>query len=61
MEFKPGVLTKKGAVDGTGGGNAKVYWATVQGREGGRKTGNVLWFEEGKLGGLVRIDFGVIG
>lgn len=60
-EFKPGVLTKNGPVEGTEGGDSEAYWATIQGRENGRQIRNVLLFEEGKLRGLVKIEFGAVG
>lgn len=61
VDFNPGVLTKKGPVEGTERENTKAYWATVQGRKDGQEIEKVLLFEGGKLGGLVRIQFGAIG
>lgn len=60
-DFVSEVLTKHDVVEEAEGGGPKAYWATVQSRKNGRKTNDVLLFEGGKLGGLVKIGFGAIG
>lgn len=53
-EFRDGVLFKREQVGGGG-----VCWAVVKGKQ--RETGRVLWFVDGVLAGLVRVDFGAVG
>ena len=55
-KFRAGTLKKGGAVEGEKKG---VFWATVKGNQ--RETGQVLWFEQGPLAGLVRVEFGAVG
>lgn len=56
-EFRAGTLKKEDAVAKSKG----VFWAAVKVKEREMETGTVLWFEQGKLAGLVRLPFGVMG
>lgn len=55
-KFRAGTLKKGDALEGESKG---VFWATVRGKQ--RETERALWFEQGPLAGLVRVEFGAVG